>query len=77
MEGELSLEGELGKSEVRAKGEERMDDVGIEWELVLSPAPAGDYGQDAATGSYVVRSSGDKAALPVGQGVLVLWRFSD
>lgn len=78
MEGTFELEGDIGKSEVRAKGEEELPDgTRMTWELSLSPAPAGDYARGATTGTYTLTVDSDKAVAPLGRGVLVLWQFAE
>lgn len=78
MEGRLEIDGDLGKSEVRAKGEEELPDgTRMVWELSLTPAPSGSYADAAITGSYAVHVDSDEAAAPLGRGVLVLWQFGE
>ena len=78
MEGQLKIDGDLGKSEVHAKGEEELPDgTRMVWELSLSPAPAGSYADAAITGSYGVTADSDKTVAPLGRGVLVLWQFAE
>lgn len=79
MEGRLEVDGDIGKSEVHAKGEEKLPDgTQMGWELTLSPAPAGSYAEAAITGSYAVSvDDAGKSAAPLGRGVLVLWQFNE
>jgi len=78
MEGRLELDGDIGKSDVRAKGEEELPDgTRMVWQLSLSPAPAGSYADAAITGAYEVSVDADESAAPLGRGVLVLWQFAE
>lgn len=72
LKGELDLK--FDGQRLQMKGDERVQDQRVAWDIDLTREAAGSYAREALLGRY--STTGGSNALPLSRGVIVLWDFN-